>query len=63
MSLEQASPEIKLAVDLIYLLEINNVSPQIALSALEIVKQDMQYKCATQITTLPPVDAEPVVQP
>ncbi|MGL4600113.1 MAG: pleiotropic regulatory protein RsmS [Plesiomonas sp.] len=56
MSLEQAPPEIKLAVDLIYLFEINNVSPEVALDALEIVKQDMQRKCAMQKASVIPVE-------
>ncbi|PHM71605.1 pleiotropic regulatory protein RsmS [Xenorhabdus kozodoii] len=48
MTLEQASPEIQLAVDLIYLLECNKVSPAIALAALEIVKHDLQKKLQKQ---------------
>ncbi|MGL5759735.1 pleiotropic regulatory protein RsmS [Plesiomonas sp.] len=48
MSLEQAPPEIKLAVDLIYLLETNDIEPDVVLKALEIVKQDIQRKCTTQ---------------
>ena len=43
-SLEQAPDEIKLAVDLIYLLETNNVDPKVALAALEIVRQDLEKK-------------------
>ncbi|WP_165310876.1 pleiotropic regulatory protein RsmS [Vibrio ziniensis] len=43
-SLENASDDIKLAVDLIYLLESNNVDTEIALAALEIVKADFQAK-------------------
>ncbi|QIZ76961.1 pleiotropic regulatory protein RsmS [Ferrimonas lipolytica] len=42
--LEQAPEHIKLAVDLIYLLETNEVSPEVAIAALEIVKQDMHSK-------------------
>ncbi len=43
-SLENASDDIKLAVDLIYLLESNNVDTEIVLAALEIVKADFQAK-------------------
>jgi len=42
--LDTAPDEIKLAVDLIYLLESNNVDPTTALKALEIVKKDMEKK-------------------
>ncbi|PWC21310.1 DUF2496 domain-containing protein [Brenneria roseae subsp. roseae] len=44
MSLENAPPEIKLAVDLIMLLEDNQIEPQLALAALEIVREDFQKK-------------------
>ncbi|MFZ4834076.1 pleiotropic regulatory protein RsmS [Rouxiella sp. Mn2063] len=44
MSLENASPELQLAVDLIYLLECNEIAPETALAALEIVKKDYQDK-------------------
>lgn len=44
MSLEEATPEVKLAVDLIYLLETNTLSPDVVLAALEIVKRDYQAK-------------------
>ncbi|MFC3394816.1 pleiotropic regulatory protein RsmS [Brenneria rubrifaciens] len=44
MSLENATPEIKLAVDLIMLLEENQIEPQLALDALEIVRKDFQKK-------------------
>jgi hypothetical protein len=43
-SLENAPDEIKLAVDLIYILESNNVDTKVALAALEIVKSDFQAK-------------------
>lgn len=43
-SLENAPKEIQLAVDLIYLLETNEIAPDIALKALEIVKQDCLAK-------------------
>lgn len=41
MSLNQAPEEVQLAVDLIYLLESNEIEPQIALAALKIVEQDL----------------------
>ena len=44
MSLENAPDEIKLAVDLIVLLEENQMEPEIVLQALEIVKQDYEKK-------------------
>ena len=44
MSVEQASPELQLAVDLIYLLECNEIAPGIALAALAIVQLDYQRK-------------------
>ncbi|MDY4387607.1 pleiotropic regulatory protein RsmS [Pectobacterium aroidearum] len=44
MSLENAPPEIKLAVDLIMLLEENQIEPHIALAALEIVRTDLEKK-------------------
>ncbi|OTA21300.1 hypothetical protein Xbed_00527 [Xenorhabdus beddingii] len=52
MTLEQAPPEVQLAVDLIYLLESNEISPAIALAALEIVRHDFQEKLEKQ--ALPP---------
>ncbi|MDE9480636.1 pleiotropic regulatory protein RsmS [Xenorhabdus bovienii] len=48
MDLEQAPPEVQLAVDLIYLLECNEISPNIALAALKIVKDDFQGKLKKQ---------------
>ncbi|MCZ4295057.1 pleiotropic regulatory protein RsmS [Vibrio sinaloensis] len=42
--LENAPDEIKLAVDLIYLLESNEVDPTIALKALQIVQSDIEKK-------------------
>ncbi|TKB51494.1 DUF2496 domain-containing protein [Ferrimonas sediminicola] len=44
MSLEDAPQEIKLAVDLIYLLESNDIDPAMALRALAIVEQDLRRK-------------------
>ncbi|MEL7291796.1 MAG: pleiotropic regulatory protein RsmS [Pseudomonadota bacterium] len=42
--LENAPDEIKLAVDLIYLLESNHVDPKTALAAIEMVKADLVNK-------------------
>ncbi len=42
--LEDAPEEIKLAVDLIYLLETNEIDPETALKAIEIVKSDLEKK-------------------
>lgn len=42
--LENAPAEIKLAVDLICLLEDNAIDPQIVLSALDIVRRDFEKK-------------------
>ncbi|NDL65034.1 DUF2496 domain-containing protein [Acerihabitans arboris] len=44
MTLEDESPEIKLAVDLIMLLESNAMEPELVLAALEIVKNDYIIK-------------------
>lgn len=44
MSLENAPEEIKLAVDLIMLLEENDIPAATVLSALEIVRQDFLRK-------------------
>ncbi|WP_336219064.1 pleiotropic regulatory protein RsmS [Citrobacter amalonaticus] len=46
MSLENAPDEVKLAVDLIVLLEENLVEPDTVLKALEIVKRDYEKKAA-----------------
>jgi hypothetical protein len=42
--LDSAPEEIKLAVDLIFLLESNEIDPKVALEALEIVKGDLLKK-------------------
>ena len=42
--LEDAPAEIKLAVDLIYLLESNDIDPETALNALKIVQVDLENK-------------------
>ena len=47
-SLDNAPEDIKLAVDLIYLLESNEIDPETALSALEIVKSDLKAKVQAQ---------------
>ena len=44
MSLENAPDDVKLAGDIIELLESNNIAPEIVLSALEIVRQDYVNK-------------------
>ncbi len=46
--LEDAPEEIKLAVDLIYLLETNEIAPEIALKAIKIVQSDLENKLKTQ---------------
>ncbi|KZN54191.1 pleiotropic regulatory protein RsmS [Pseudoalteromonas luteoviolacea] len=48
-SVDQAPPYIKLAVDLIMLLEQNEIPPQQVLDALEIVKQDYQQKAISEL--------------
>lgn len=42
--LDDAPEEIKLAVDLIYLLESNEINPEVALNALKIVQNDLENK-------------------
>ncbi|MEZ8823054.1 pleiotropic regulatory protein RsmS [Vibrio amylolyticus] len=42
--LDNAPDEIKLAVDLIYLLESNEVDIETAIKAIDIVKADLQTK-------------------
>ncbi|MFP2466699.1 pleiotropic regulatory protein RsmS [Pseudescherichia vulneris] len=44
MSLENAPDDVKLAVDLIMLLEEHDIAPVTVLRALEIVKRDFQRK-------------------
>lgn len=43
-SIDDASVDVQLAVDLIYLFESNEIDPQVALSALEMVKSDLMAK-------------------
>jgi len=50
LSLEEAPPEIKLAVDLIELLEHNQLAPELVLAALAIVQRDYQRKLHTSLT-------------
>ncbi|MCA2414752.1 pleiotropic regulatory protein RsmS [Vibrio chemaguriensis] len=42
--LDDAPEELKLAVDLIYLLESNEIDPEVALNALKIVQNDLENK-------------------
>ncbi|MFT8210701.1 MAG: pleiotropic regulatory protein RsmS [Symbiopectobacterium sp.] len=44
MSLKDAPLEVKLAVDLIMLLEDNDIAPDVVLAALEIVRRDYESK-------------------
>lgn len=44
--LDNAPDEIKLAVDLIYLFESNEIDPKVALEAIKIVEKDLQAKLA-----------------
>lgn len=46
--LDNAPDEVKLAVDLIYLLETNEVALETALAALEIVKHDIENKISAR---------------
>lgn len=48
MSLETAPEEVKLAVDLIQLLEENQIAVETVLSALVIVQRDFERKRDTQ---------------
>ncbi|WMC12010.1 pleiotropic regulatory protein RsmS [Oceanimonas pelagia] len=48
MNLNDAPAHIQLAVDLIELLEINEVRPEVALAALAIVTRDFEHKLAEQ---------------
>ncbi len=47
-SLDNAPSHVKLAVDLIMLLEQNNIQPSEALNALKIVESDLQQKAQAQ---------------
>jgi hypothetical protein len=46
--LNSAPVEVQLAVDLIYLLESNNVRPDVALKAIELVSTDLKHKLANR---------------
>ncbi|NJD85785.1 pleiotropic regulatory protein RsmS [Candidatus Erwinia dacicola] len=46
MSLDTAREEVKLAVDLIILLEENQIAPETVLAALAIVQRDFEQKVA-----------------
>lgn len=46
MTLANAPAEVQLAVDLIELLEVNQVAPELALAALAIVTRDFERKLA-----------------
>ncbi|HCG6970948.1 TPA: pleiotropic regulatory protein RsmS [Vibrio parahaemolyticus] len=46
--LDDAPEEIKLAVDLIYLLETNEIDPEVAIKALKIVHTDLENKLKAQ---------------
>lgn len=47
--LDNAPEHIKLAVDLIYLLESNEIPAQTALDAIELVKADLQEKVKSPV--------------
>lgn len=47
-SLDQAPDDVKLAVDLIYLLEQNQIPVDVALSALKIVERDLKRQQQNQ---------------
>jgi hypothetical protein len=51
MSLESAPDEVKLAVDLIMLLEQSEMAPETVLAALEIVRRDYENKQQTYTLT------------
>ncbi|PSW18801.1 primosomal protein [Photobacterium sanctipauli] len=46
--LDDAPADVKLAVDLIYLLETNEIEPEVALSALKMVTKDLEGKIAAK---------------
>ena len=55
MSLENAPDEVKLAVDLIMLLENHALPAETVLKALEMVRKDFEAKLPSPLTpTLPP---------
>lgn len=60
MSLENAPLEVKLAVDLIMLLEENDIAPNVVLAALAIVQRDYESKAHAATG---PVPAQPPRKP
>ncbi|QZN96894.1 pleiotropic regulatory protein RsmS [Symbiopectobacterium purcellii] len=61
MSLENAPPEVKLAVDLIMLLEESDIAPNVVLDALEIVRRDYEsksYAATGSVPAQPPSDPQ-----
>ncbi|WP_375055035.1 DUF2496 domain-containing protein [Zobellella sp. DQSA1] len=54
MTLAEAPAEVQLAVDLIALLEVNGVSPELALAALAIVTRDFECKREREDGSLKP---------
>ncbi|MGY6030759.1 pleiotropic regulatory protein RsmS [Phytobacter sp. AG2a] len=53
MSLENAPDEVKLAVDLIMLLEEHEVAPDTVLKALEMVRRDFEKKIEQRSAAMP----------
>lgn len=49
--LEQAEEHVQLAVEPIYLLEINQVAPDIALKAVKLVEHDLLHQLNNQAET------------
>jgi len=58
MSLKDAPPHVVLAVDLIQLLETNEIAPEVAIPALEIVLRDYRNKAVAQSTANCPPSPE-----
>ena len=52
-TLEHAPEDVKLAVDLICLLEENQLDPKLVLSALKMVQRDFEKKCQAQTSSMP----------
>jgi hypothetical protein len=50
--LTEAPQHIQLAVDLIYLLESNEIAPEVALEAIKVVERDLLQKMAQQSETI-----------
>lgn len=60
-NIDNAPAEIKLAVDLIYLLESHHIDNDVVLKALDIVKMDYQRKKNQQQTGgKPSIDSSPI---